>query len=216
MSTGTANDPVRRKRMTAEARREVIELAATDVFAERGYHGASIDEIAKRSGVTAPVVYDHFNSKKELHLRLIERHYAELRAVWGGFFPGSKPLEERMARAFDAWFAYVQGHPYALRMLFRDTTGDPDLRAAHHEIEAESREALLPLLAGELDAASASGPADVETLEMTWEALRGALQAIALWWAEHPRTPRSRVVATAMQAVWIGLDGVGRGERWHQ
>ena len=60
----------------------MIELAALEVFGERGYHGASIDEICRRSGVTPPVLYDHFASKQELYERLLERHYAELREIW--------------------------------------------------------------------------------------------------------------------------------------
>jgi AcrR family transcriptional regulator len=49
-----------RKRLTRDERRAVIVRAATEVFAEYGYAGASIDAIARRSGVSAPVVYDHF------------------------------------------------------------------------------------------------------------------------------------------------------------
>ena len=59
--------------MTAAARREVIEGAATELFAQRGYHGAAMEEIAQRSGVSVPVVYEHFDSKKDLHRRLLER-----------------------------------------------------------------------------------------------------------------------------------------------
>ena len=65
--------------MAPAARRGVIEAAATEVFAERGYQAATIDEIARRSGVSAPVVYDHFESKADLHARLLERHLAEMR-----------------------------------------------------------------------------------------------------------------------------------------
>ena len=48
--------------MTAEARREVIEQAALEVFAERGYHGASIDEIVRRAGVSPPVLSCHMSA----------------------------------------------------------------------------------------------------------------------------------------------------------
>ncbi len=51
-----------RKRLSAHERRELIEAAASELFAQRGYTATSIDEIARRSGVTAPVVYDHFAS----------------------------------------------------------------------------------------------------------------------------------------------------------
>jgi len=199
--------------MTAEARREVIERAATEVFAERGYHGASIDEIARRSGVSPPVVYDHFESKRDLHTRLLERHLADLRRIWREQLLGEDPQEQRIARAFDSWFAYVQTHPYAWRMLFHDTTGDPDMRAIHNEIRIQSRAALLPLLAHELGGESIAGSAE-EELEMTWELLRSALQGLASWWYDHQHVRRAQVVAIAMNGLWMGLERVRRGERW--
>ena len=52
-----------KRRMPAAKRRAVIVESATEVFAERGYDGAPIDEIARRSGISAPVLYDHFPSK---------------------------------------------------------------------------------------------------------------------------------------------------------
>jgi AcrR family transcriptional regulator len=199
--------------MTASERREVIELTATELFAERGYRGASMEEIARRSGVSPPVLYDHFESKQELHKRLLERHFAELRAVWREHMLRDDPPEERIARGFDAWFAYVQTHPYAWRMLFRDTTGDPEVQAIHSEVAARSRAMLLPLLAREQGMENVPGTAD-ELLDMGWEVLRAVLQGLALWWYEHQHVPRERVVAAAMNAIWIGFDRVRRGEVW--
>src|SRR5437763_668844 len=137
------------KRLAGPARREVIEQAATGVFAERGFHGASVNEIARRAGVTVPVLYDHFDSKNELHRRLLERHFGELRQLWREHLAADAPAEERIAAAFDAWFAYVEAHPYAWRMLFRDTTGIPEVRAFHRRVELESRALLMPLFAAE-------------------------------------------------------------------
>ena len=87
MSTETEKTAKPRKRMTAAARREVIARAATEVFAERGYQGASVEEIARRSGVTPPVVYDHFDSKQDLYRCLLERHFADLRQGMAHQFP---------------------------------------------------------------------------------------------------------------------------------
>lgn len=212
-----ASNRTRRVRLTATARRALIEQAATEVFAERGYRGASMDEIAARSAVSVPVLYDHFKSKRELHRRLLERHFAELRQVWYDHLHGDDPIERRLSRAFDAWFAYVQTHPYAWRMLFRDTTGDRDIEAAHREIANRSRALMLSLLAGEAAATGLAGsdrPDPEPGLEMTWEVMRGALQGLASWWYEHPRTPRAQVVATAMNMLWVGLERLQRGEGW--
>ena len=135
--------------MSAADRREVIERAATELFAERGYHGASIDEIARRSGVSAPVVYDHFESKQALHTRLLERHRDQLLEVWREHLLASDPPEQRIPRALDAWARYVEGHPFAWMMLFRETTGEPEVQAEHRRVQAEARASLAPLLAAQ-------------------------------------------------------------------
>jgi AcrR family transcriptional regulator len=203
-----------RRRLTAGARRELIEAAASELFAERGYAGTSIDEIARRAGVTAPVVYDHFESKRELHRGLLERHFSELRALWREQLAGEEPPTRRIPRAIDAWFEYVQTHPYAWRMLFRDTTGEPDVRALHEQVIAGSRAAIMPLFVRERGVAANLDQADADALDMAWEAMRATMQGLALWWYEHPHVPRERVVATAMNALWIGFERVLAGEVW--
>lgn len=203
--------PVRR-RLSASARRDLIDAAATEVFGERGYHGASIDEIARRSGVTVPVVYDHFSSKRELYQGLIERHYQQLRLIWYEHAGSGKQPEVWILGAINAWFAYVETHPFAGRMLFRDTTGDPQIAAAHRTIQDASRDELLPLLkriAGPHLAAD-----DPLALELAWEMLRCALQGLALWWYDHADVPRETIVASAMNSTWIGLERFLQGEAW--
>lgn len=200
--------PRPRKRLSPEARREVIELAATEVFAERGYHGASVEEIAKRSGISVPVLYDHFSSKQDLHRRLLERHFADLRSIWDEHLGGTRPAEERVAATVDAWFSYVESSPYAWRMLFRDTTGQDETEAIRQDVAERSRALILPLFARE------HGSAADEDLDMAWEIWRGGIQGLALWWRDHRDVPRERVVATAMDMLWIGLAGVREGRHW--
>jgi len=199
--------------MTAAARREVIAGAAATLFAERGYRGASIEEIARGSGVTPPVVYEHFESKRDLYRYLLERHFAELREVWREHFVGDAPLEQRVAASFDAWFAYVEVHPFAGRVLFRYST-DPEIETVHAEVAAQSREAILPLFAAEPGAENVAGSVSGGGIEMVWVVLRGVLQGLAVWWSEHPDVPRERVVATAMNALWIGFERAQAGDVW--
>src|SRR5512134_773793 len=191
--------------MRADERRAVIELAARDVFAERGYHGSSMEEIARRSGVTPPVVYDHFPSKLALHRRLLERTRDELLEMWREKLSGDEPAERRIPAALDAWARYVEQHPYAPRMFFTETTGDPEIAAIHREVQAEARAALGAILAGEPGAERIAG-ADPQDLEMAAEVIRAGLTGLAVWWTDHPEVPRERIVATAVNAVWIGLE----------
>ncbi|MEA2419191.1 MAG: hypothetical protein QOE60_1397 [Thermoleophilaceae bacterium] len=203
----------RRKRLPAGERRELIERAATEVFAERGYHGAGMDEIARRSGVTPPVVYDHFESKLDLHRRLLERTRDELLAMWSEQLAGDEPAEVRIPRALDAWARYVETHPYAARMFFQETTGDPEARALHRAVQAQGRVALATLLGGEPGAQNIAGE-DREALEMAAEVMRAGLTGLAIWWIDHPEVPRERIVETAINAIWIGFERVRSGDRW--
>jgi AcrR family transcriptional regulator len=214
LSTTRTSDRRPRKRLSAEARRELIEEAALEVFAERGYHGAAIDEIARRSGVTPPVVYDHFASKLDLHKRLLERTRDELLAMWEEQLEGDDPAEVRVPRALDAWARYVEKHPYAPRMFFSETTGDPEIGAIHKQVKAQGVAALGAMLGREPGAEKIAGSADQEALEMAAEVIRAGLTGLAIWWSEHPHVPRERIVATAINAVWIGFERVRRGEGW--
>ncbi len=208
--------PAPRKRLTAAARREVIELAAMEVFAERGYHGAAMDEIARRSGVSPPVIYDHFASKPALHRRLLERTRDDLLAMWRANLGGDGTLEQQVAQAFDAWSRYVQAHPYAPRMFFRETTGIPEVRAMHREIAADANDALAQILGALPGSAHLQAQGAPLAFAMASEVIRGGLTELAIWWSEHPEVSREQIVATAMNTVWIGFERVSGGETWRR
>ncbi len=194
--------------MAAAERRELIVGVATEVFAERGYDGASIDEIARRSGVSAPVVYDHFASKQDLYERLLERTRDELLAVWRENLFSHEPAEVRIPRAIAAWAAYVEEHRHAARMYFRDPTGVPAVQEFHGAIHAQGRAALGAILGREQGAAHIAGGADAEALEMAAEVMRAGLAGLALWWSEHPHVPREQIVTTAVNVLWVGFERV--------
>ena len=204
----------RRRRLSAPERREIIERAATEVFAERGYGGASMDAIARRSGVTVPVVYDHFASKLELHRRLLDRHTDELLSLWREHLHRDAPAEERIPRSIEAWARYVEEHPFAWQMLFRDTSGDPEVQASLRAVNARGRAALVGILAREPGSERLGGAPGDEALEMAVELIRSGLTGLAVWWGEHPHVPRDQVVATAMNVIWLGFERVRRGEAW--
>jgi AcrR family transcriptional regulator len=189
----------------------VIERAAADVFAQRGYHGTTMAEIARASGVTVPVIYDHFPSKVALHRRLLERTSEELLAMWRTAMAADMPAQERIPRAIDAWAAYVQAHPYAPRMYFTETTGDPEIRALHREIQEEGLGGLGAILAGDPDAARVAAGRDPLAFEMAAEVMRAGLTGLAVWWADHPEVPKGRIVETAINVLWTGIERLGAG-----
>ena len=195
----------KRRRLPAAERRELIEIAATEVFAERGYGGASMSEIARRSGVSVPVLYDHFASKLDLHRRLLERTRNELLEMWREHLFGDEPADVRFPRAIEAWARYVEQHPYAARMFFRGVSGDAAAEAVHREIQAQARVALGVLLAQEPGTERIAGSGDQESYEMAAEILRSGLTGLAMWWSDHPHVPREQIVRTAVNVLWTGL-----------
>ena len=202
------------RRLKAEVRRERILEAAMRVFAEQGYERASFGAIAKLAGISRPVVYDHFASKEELHLVLLERErdrifeHVKVQLV-SGVEPG-----ERVARALEAFFAYVETHPYAWRMLFRETAGEPRVADAQRRIQGEAHLAVAMLLAEEKGSKILAGEGRELRLEMLAALWGSATNGLARWWYDRREVPRTEVVAAAMDALWLGVERLRDGERW--
>jgi AcrR family transcriptional regulator len=194
-----ANDGIRRRLKKAE-RRAVIEDAASALFAEHGYAETRLDDIASAAGVTKQLLYQHFPSKKALHLALLGKHRDEIlrRLTESMSMPG--PLAERLPRVVDDWFAYVEEHPYASALLFRDTTGDPEVQAFYRENHAAARAANVALLRAEPELQI---PED--RVEPLAELMRSATTGLAVWWGEHPEVPRTTIVNVTVDLLARGL-----------
>src|SRR5919198_4165120 len=132
-----------RRRLTRDERRAQILDAAAGVFAERGYEGTSIDEVADAAGISKPVIYDHFDSKKDLHIALIDKQTDDMLAFWSERVSGEQSLERQLAAGFDAFLEFVETHEYAWRLLFRDpTAADADILKAQARIQHRATAAI--------------------------------------------------------------------------
>src|SRR3954464_11114589 len=117
MAATQGSKPARR-RLSAEDRRAAILDAALAVFSGRGYHAASIDEIAGVAGISKALIYEHFPSKKDLHASLLERHVQEIFERLAESAAGPDPGEVRLRAGGDAFLKWVETHPRAFRLLF--------------------------------------------------------------------------------------------------
>ena len=204
----------KRRRLKARARRELILEAATRVFAEQGYEGASFGAIAELAGISRPVVYDHFDSKEELHLVLLERERDRILEHVKVELASAEEPADRVARALDAFFAYVETHPYAWRMLFREAAGEPRVAAAQQRIQAEAHLAVATMLAREKGSRILTGRGRELRLEMLAALWGSATNGLARWWYDRRDVPRGEVVAASMDALWLGVERLRGGERW--
>ena len=71
-----------RARMSAERRREAVVDSALRVFAAGSYRGVTTAEIARACGVSEPIIYRHFDSKRELYLACLDEAWGRLRELW--------------------------------------------------------------------------------------------------------------------------------------
>jgi AcrR family transcriptional regulator len=208
-----------RRRLTKDERRGRLLEAAAAIFSERGYEGASIEAIAGRAEITKPVVYDHFGSKRELYVALLELYTAELFASLGRRVAdiGEGSNADRFAAAIDAFFEFVETHPTAWRILFRDAPSEPEVAAAVARLQSQATTALVMLLAARPAVAHPRDPEGFELVterEMAAELVKGATIGLAAWWYEHRDVSREHLVYVTMNALWIGFDRFAAGTRW--
>lgn len=211
-----STDTPPRKRLTAAQRRAAILEAAQTVFADHGFHAASIDDIARAAGISKALIYEHFESKQELYASLLDQEANELFSrlatavsqVDGAGAP-------RLATGLDAFFGFVEERRDAWRMLFRENQ-DREAAARLDRIVAQVTEVVAALIAQDPGARSI-GEEEAQrgqAIRMLAQLLVGSVQSIANWWDDHRDVPRERVVEVVMDFAWIGLDGLSRGERW--
>ena len=182
-----------RTRLAAGERRELVVAAARRCFGAAGYDGTTIDEIAAAAGVTKPIVYRHFGSKRELYLALLAQHRDDLPTFLEGveLDPGAS-AEDALRPVFENWFGYVAANSHAWEMLFRDRTGDEEIKAFRLAVSGRATAVLADLV-------RAAGRVEEEQVEPTAEMLRAGLAGLVLWSIDHPGAEREVLVEVALR-----------------
>jgi AcrR family transcriptional regulator len=173
-------------RLSRDARRAQLLVAARDVFAAHGYHAAAMDDIAERAGVSKPVLYQHFPGKLELYRALLTTYADELVERVTAAIRGTSDNEQRVHAAVAAYFDFVAGEGQAYRLVF-----ESDLR-------------------GEPEAAAVTADAGLDTprARMLAVGLVGLSQVAAQYWLDTDQAvPRDEAVALMSGFAWRGLAG---------
>lgn len=140
------------RRLSAPARREQILDVALDVFANSGFHGASMNGIAEAAGVTKPVLYQHFDSKRDLYQALIEEVGNRLRTNIDKATAEATNGKSQTELGFRAYFRWVADDHDGFRLLFGSgSRRDDEFNEAIRKITAESARAVAPLIAVDID-----------------------------------------------------------------
>ena len=203
-----------RRRMSAPQRRDEILDAAAVVIARAGYDGCSLDQIASEAGVSKALIYEHFDSKRELHGELLGRHATEIFARLEACAESGATGEERLRLGVDAFLSFVEEDRDAWRVLFRDAA-DPEIVEALAGVQSQAVGVIAALMASDpdrVDHDKADQGDGALYLELHAQLLAGATQAVAHWWYDHDTVPRAAVVDRVMEFCWLGLERVASGE----
>jgi AcrR family transcriptional regulator len=193
-----ATNAPQQQRLPVAERRALIVEAAGRLFGERGYDRTRLDDIAAAAGVTKPIVYRHFDSKRDLYLALLDRHRDDLPGFIDSM-PAQGTAEERLRAVLDTWLDYVEARSYAWKMLFRDTGGGPEIAARRREVHARARGVLVELIRS-----LAATPIPRHQLEPLAELLSMGMAALVLWWVEDAAVSRGAVL-DALTTAWVRL-----------
>lgn len=194
-----------RARMTGSERRHQLIDVARSLFAERGYEGTSIEEIAQRAHVSKPVVYEHFGGKEGLYAVVVDR---EMSALLDGITTSltkatNNQSRLRVERVALALLTYVDEHTDGFRILIRDSPASIS-SGTYSTLLNDAIGQVSSILAGDFSQRGL----DPETAPLYAQALVGSVSMTAQWWLDV-REPKKEVVAAHLvNLCWNGLTGL--------
>lgn len=188
-------------RLPAEQRRTQLLEVAIELFAEHGFHATSMEDIADAAGVTKPVLYQHFPSKRALYRELIDEVDAQLTHRLVLATASAATGRERVQEGFAAYFRFVSEHRAAFRLLFgASVRNDPEFT-----IVAEATIDRLADLIADLIAIDAA-PEHRRTLA---HAVVGMAEATSRRVAnDEGEDDPDRLARWLAEMAWFGLRGV--------
>jgi AcrR family transcriptional regulator len=185
-----------RTRLTAVERRNQLVQVGRAVFAEKGYEGTSVEEIAERAKISKPIVYEHFGGKEGLYAVIVDR---EMEYVIGQISEaiGTGTPRDRIEGAALAFMRYVQERPDGFAVLKRDSPSNSGLA----NLLAEVAERVGNVLRSEFKRAGY----DTRAAPLYAQALIGMVTFVGQWWEENSKMSAEEAASHISALAWMGL-----------
>ncbi|GGT34402.1 TetR/AcrR family transcriptional regulator [Streptomyces chromofuscus] len=219
---------VKTKRMPRAVREQQMLDAAVQIFGQRGYIAASMDDIAELAGVSKPLVYLYLNSKDDLFTACIRREAQALFAAVRAGVRRELPADRQLWDGLLAFFTHTARHPDGWSVLHLQARTHGEVFAAEVTVVRAGivafvtqliAEAARDALARSADRAPAGGasvdpPLPERDVAGLAEALVGAAESLADWANATPSVTARQAAATLMNFAWTGLGELMAGRRW--
>lgn len=186
--------------MTAKQRRQQLLEVGRSLFAEKGFEGTSVEEIAARADVSKPVVYEHFGGKEGMYAVIVDREVEALLGALSGALSERGHPKQLVERAAMALLTYIEESPDGFRILVRDSPvaqatgtfssliGDVATQVEGLLADQFERRGLNPLIA-----------------PIYSQMLVGQVALTGQHWAEVREPPKNVVAAHLVNLAWNGL-----------
>ena len=198
-------ESARGMRLPREERRTQLMAAAREVFVECGYHAAAMDDIADRASVSKPVLYQHFPSKLDLYLALLEEGIETLINSVHHARESTHDNKKRVHATMKAYFAFVAEPAGASRLVFEsDLTREPAVADKVRQVDQACSQMVSAVIVEDTGLSSAQA-------ELLASGLLGLAEAAARRWlrdcVESPDTSISLEEAADLvgSLAWRGI-----------
>ncbi|GLW07282.1 hypothetical protein Misp01_24120 [Microtetraspora sp. NBRC 13810] len=185
--------------MSAKERREQLIEISRALFAEKGFDGTSIEEIAASALVSKPVVYEHFGGKEGIYAVVVDREMQKLLGMVTEALSASHALI-KLERAALALLRYIEESSEGFRILVRDShaaSGTGTFASLISEIASQVED----VLADEFNERGY----DPKLAPMYAQMLVGMVALTGQWWLDVRRPKREEVAAHLVNLAWHGL-----------
>lgn len=192
-----------KRRMRGPERRAQLLDVARQAFGRSGFHGVSMEEVAREAGVTKPILYDHFDSKEALYLALIESDALDLEDRVRAALRAPIKNRERLRAAYKAYFDFVDEHAEGFSLFLRESVSPVQLSPRVGQVRERILAAVADLIARESAGRVSEG-----------EATTVSVGLVAMVESAAQRTPggdpedRAREVDTLVRLAWRGIAGL--------
>jgi len=194
-------------RLPRDERRAQLLVAALEVFTVAGYHSAAMDEIADRANVSKPVLYQHFPSKLELYLAVLDMHIDSLVFAIQKAIASNRENSSRVAATVEAYFGFIDSESEAFRLLFEsDMSLEPQVRERLNRMTYDCAAAVSAIIS--ID----TGLGKEESM-MLAVGIIGTVQTSARHWLDRDgKIDRQRATELVMNLIWRGISGFPKSQ----
>ena len=194
-------------RLPRDERRAQLLVAALEVFTAAGYHSAAMDEIADRANVSKPVLYQHFPSKLDLYLAVLDLHIDSLVFAIQKAIASNRENSSRVAATVEAYFGFIDNEGEAFRLLFEsDMNLEPQVRERLNRLTYDCAAAVSAVIS--ID----TGLGKEESM-MLAVGIIGTVQTTARHWLDRDgKIDRKRATELVMNLIWRGISGFPKSQ----